>query len=617
MKGEGYAKTVEEADEKALADLISQIMISVKKDIVITDDELITNNDITTQSYIQSKVESYSQATLTNTQKLVLETSPDFHVVRYVKRSEVQKIFEGRVRKVKEYVNLADRAEQRLKLDDALREYYWAYSLLKTVPHADTVVWKDPRGEEHTLSVWLPIHIGEIFDDIDVTVGKRDGIDLELHFTYDGKKVRSLDYTYDYSNGNWSNLYSAKDGIGIAELAPNININRIGLRFEYMYAGQALIDKDVASVVKVVKVKDIGGSQITVNIPKDKPQELPAQQAQVQPQIESAQQTQPMQQRQTQVAASNQTNINQTNGTAFNATLSEDDPRFTHYCGTMTVLTTAEAADFQNTIDAVVNATRDKKYEVAKKYFTSEGALLYDTLIHYGSAKVLNYTGCAFTRMGNQVIARSVPMSFTFQRNSGKTFIEDVVFTLNQDGKIDNICFGLDKDAANDVMSQSSWPEEARQVIINFLENYKTAYGLKRLEYLRSTFADDAVIITGKIVTKVERMPGDQSRYSTNRYVVRTQQTKEQYLNNLAKCFHNNEYVNIRFGNTSVVKAGKGGDVYGIQLKQDYYSTHYGDTGYLFLMVNMNDREHPTILVRTWQDEIDPELGRPYGLPDF
>jgi hypothetical protein len=61
---------------------------------------------------------------------------------------------------------------------------------------------------------------------------------------------------------------------------------------------------------------------------------------------------------------------------------------------------------------------------------------------------------------------------------------------------------------------------------------------------------------------------------------------------------------------------GKGGEMYAIQIAQDYYSTHYGDKGYLFLMVDINDLEHPLIKVRTWQPEKDPKFGL-YGPGDF
>ena len=58
-----------------------------------------------------------------------------------------------------------------------------------------------------------------------------------------------------------------------------------------------------------------------------------------------------------------------------------------------------------------------------------------------------------------------------------------------------------------------------------------------------------------------------------------------------------------------MVKAGAGGELYGIQIKQDYYSTNYGDQGYLFLMVDLNDPDKPIIKVRTWQPEKDPDFG--------
>jgi hypothetical protein len=80
--------------------------------------------------------------------------------------------------------------------------------------------------------------------------------------------------------------------------------------------------------------------------------------------------------------------------------------------------------------------------------------------------------------------------------------------------------------------------------------------------------------------------------------------------------FKSNEYVNLKFTDISVKKAGVGGEIYGIQLKQDYFSTGYGDTGYLFLMVDLNKTEEPVIHVRTWQPEKDPKFGL-YDISDF
>jgi hypothetical protein len=88
-----------------------------------------------------------------------------------------------------------------------------------------------------------------------------------------------------------------------------------------------------------------------------------------------------------------------------------------------------------------------------------------------------------------------------------------------------------------------------------------------------------------------------------------TKYSKTQYIQHIGTVFRSNEYVNLKFTDVSVKKAGVGGEIYGIQLNQDYFSTSYGDTGYLFLMVDLNNPEMPVIHVRTWQPEKDPDFG--------
>jgi hypothetical protein len=148
--------------------------------------------------------------------------------------------------------------------------------------------------------------------------------------------------------------------------------------------------------------------------------------------------------------------------------------------------------------------------------------------------------------------------------------------------------------------------------IINFIENYKTAYALKRLDYIESIFSDNALIIVGKIVKK---HTGPENRLPINTTKL-TQYSKGQYLKQLSSVFKSNEYVNLKFTDITVKKAGAGGEIYGIQLQQDYFSTSYGDTGYLFLMADLNKPEEPVIHIRTWQPEKDPNFGL-YDISSF
>ena len=87
-------------------------------------------------------------------------------------------------------------------------------------------------------------------------------------------------------------------------------------------------------------------------------------------------------------------------------------------------------------------------------------------------------------------------------------------------------------------------------------------------------------------------------------------------LRQLKRSFDSKEYINLRFANNDVRKMGKGGELYAIQISQEYYSSNYGDKGFLFLMIDINDPEKPIIKVRTWQPEKDPNFGY-YGPEDF
>ena len=270
----------------------------------------------------------------------------------------------------------------------------------------------------------------------------------------------------------------------------------------------------------------------------------------------------------------------------------------------------------RNTMDRVVEAIGSKKYTLVNDCFTPDGLDIYQRLISYGRAALVGTPVYKIYRNGDRTVVRAVPMSFSFQRGMRKSFVEDVVFTFTPDGKIDNLAFALDESATTDVLTKGAWPENARMSIIEFLENYKTAFALERLDYIRTIFDDNAVIITGKIVKpKLNTVPED-NRLQLNQTVIKTRYTKEQYLKHLEQSFASKEFINIRFSNNDIIKAGKGGEIYGIQIKQDYYSDNYGDTGYLFLLVDINSPTEPIIKVRTWQPEPDPVDGL-YDISNF
>ena len=182
------------------------------------------------------------------------------------------------------------------------------------------------------------------------------------------------------------------------------------------------------------------------------------------------------------------------------------------------------------------------------------------------------------------------------------------MLVFDKDKKIDDVKFGLGRDAYNDIMLKDAWSQDARIILANFMEDYKTAYALKDIDFIKTVFDDNAIIITGK-VNRRPQVSHERGLYTDNKVIKFTRQSKHEYIRNLEHCFKGNEYINIRFTNNDIIKAGKGVETYGIQIKQDYYSSTYGDTGYLFLMIDVNDPDSPIIKVRTWQPERDPNFG--------
>ena len=90
-------------------------------------------------------------------------------------------------------------------------------------------------------------------------------------------------------------------------------------------------------------------------------------------------------------------------------------------------------------------------------------------------------------------------------------------------------------------------------------------------------------------------------------HVKYTRQTKSQYLKNLKRTMQSNEYINIHFADNHIFKSS-GKELYGIQIKQDYFSSSYGDTGYLFLLLDMENVSQPLVKVRAWQPDLDPSI---------
>ena len=81
-----------------VANLIGKIATNVQGESHSSLKTQNSNGQLNEESQFSQTVSTYSQATLTNTQQKVLKNEPDAYVVRWIKKSEIEKIFEARKR---------------------------------------------------------------------------------------------------------------------------------------------------------------------------------------------------------------------------------------------------------------------------------------------------------------------------------------------------------------------------------------------------------------------------------------------------------------------------------------------------------------------------------------
>lgn len=556
LYGEGGGVTLQAAKEAALADLIQKISVTVHSDFTSKERELNQDGNVTSDAEYQSIIRSYSTATLTNVKTIVLKPEPDASVFLYIAKSEIDRIFESRVAKAKEFVGNADEALKNGQIDDALRYYYWSYCLVKSLRYPNEAkIFVD--GQERSLLAWLPTRIDDVMGKVKVQSRRTADNTYEITATYDGRPVRSMDYTY-FDGVDNSPVYSILDGKGLVELRPGMAMDAVQLKLEYEFRGLSRNDSEVEAVVGAMK---------------------PAVYRRAYHRVALDGAASPAESTSTDVNGSMQSPLALTD---------------------MGTLGTA-------VMKPVMQALRSGSIEQCRKKFTAEGWEEFSKLMGYGKVTLMDDIHLDYFADGDCVVCRGLPVSCRFNR--GRVFNEKLSFYIDSNSKqITHVAMGLGREAMNDVvLGHLDWSEKSRTRIVGFLEDYRTAYATKNLEYLDKVFDDNAVIVLGKRLQVAPQL--NKEGYMNNHRVQFTQLTKREFLCNLRRQFQSKDYINLHFSQNRIYQLQKGVERYGIEIKQDYYSSNYGDTGYLTLIFDLTNPDQPVIHVRTWQEQPDPNFG--------
>lgn len=574
--GEGNGTTMSDAEGEALRQMSVQISVSVYNSSY--DEE---SNDNSVQKAV---LQSVSSAKFTNVQMRVLEEEPNAKVFCFMPRSEVKKMFEKRANHIANMVDAGKTAESRMMIDEALRNYYWALVLAKTTPEPVEIEFNDKKGEATSL---LPIKIKSVLAMINASVDEiQDGKNLILGFTYNGKPVSSLNFKYNDGQSIVGPIV-ARDGIGEASMASIPADGKLHLTYELRFRNEVdPTDSDIAGAFNAGILPNINSS-VAIAIKNNSKKKAAA------PALASA-----------EILAAQPTN----------------DKR------SIAMQNADNTDDLQQAVLAVEAAISSNNPKSAFNYFTPEGYTLFANLMAKNGKVTL--VGKAqshnFIIADGYIIGRATNIKRQFR--NGKAFMEKLVYRFNPESrKIESVAFALTQRAENDIMNAAaSWPEVSRWAILNFMEDYQTAFALKRTDYINSIFSDDALIITGTILKKLNNAERAFDRSKSldlggPKDIAYSQLSKTEYIDRLRKIFNTREYVHLQFEDNvtrmidlPAINGINKGAAFGIEIKQRYESTGYSDDGYLTMVFDTRGKL-PIIHVRLWQ----PDKNNMMSLQEF
>jgi hypothetical protein len=262
------------------------------------------------------------------------------------------------------------------------------------------------------------------------------------------------------------------------------------------------------------------------------------------------------------------------------------------------------ARPFVKILDEIASAISNLSTKNIRQHFTDEAWNQYELIVANGKPIIARTPEYQFIAHDSLTICHSLPLKLTFSGN--RSFVEDVIFRINNNTlKVESVAYKLSAKTEQAIMAMA-WDDKARLTLISFLEDYRSAYCLRDINYIEKVFAEDAYIVVGRVWKPSDKKFSDKVSALGGTLTEYTAKTKKQYVADLLKSFKSKEFINLRFEECNVAKGyyAKEG-IYAVQVKQLYYSNNYADNGILTLAIDMRKEANPLVRVRIWQEARD------------
>ncbi len=553
--GSGTAFDVNEACDHALAELTKQISVKVESSFR----DKIIEKDRNVSECTEKILKTHSAATLRNVQEVKNpRDNGQIEVFCYLLKSEVNKIFEERKQLIAEMVRKADKSLQEQNTAYALKLYYFAGLLLNSLPDQNVIC----GGTNFTTEI--PHRINEVIrkiefgfqDDRMISEKERE---VTLTVRYDNKPVSLLDFMF--WDGTNQIAVQARDGLAAFKLyGASVGFNELKLNIKYAYYECRNEYNVVANLWELV-LKPEYQSQKTVKL--EKPETV------------------------------SRTVLQTEESTISNIKLEYDDQQ------TPAETIILETKKLLNILDTGGDSRIRLEY--------SDDAFLQRKLcdyLKYNNGRPLDKNVSAkLNKTRNGWELRKIRMLHDYPSIYRQT-TEYLVLDFNKDGKLCDLNACITDYLYNKFVEEAEFGEDwgNRQEIVKFLEKYRTAYMTRDIGTVDLMFAEDAIIIIGR---KLERklLPPDMIGYDRTdkqpdyEYL---RLKKTDFISRQRQIFNAQKDILLDFGSFDIIRKNNDPNIYGVEMRQNYFSTSYSDEGYLFLLIDFTEVD-PLIYVRAWQ----------------
>lgn len=567
--GESVAETEKEAYDMALAQLIQNIAVTVTSEF----QKNIIENNRKIEENVTSILNTYSLATIKDVKTIKTPLKGKIEVFNYLEKSEIKKIFDSRKKLIYDIYKKAEEFENETNLGYALKWYYFAIILMNSIP--ENIIEYDGKN----LITEIPARISKIINDVTFTV-KKDlkksdkEREIILKIDYNSKPVQQIEF--NYWDGTAQSTVRGIDGEGVVNLlGSSVKFDKLSIDIKYSYYESRNEIKEVGDLWNLVKKPSFVLTKVI--------------------------------------------NLSSTNELVdkklFKDTTLEKEEKFDKFIvkeyGDIKLI--VDNPDSCKVIDKIINEVT-KFVSLLKNGNINELISSYknDSYLSSKLRRIFKYNAPSYLN-DNEIVTvkktidgwelrkiKVVNHYLTINEHTSEYFILD--FNINGElidvnyglvdmvySKVENIAKNYGKDWLN------------RQTILKFAEKYRTAFLSRDIETINSLFAEEALIIIGRLIKRSNR--SEMYRYiklnESQPDVEYIRYTKSEYIKRLMQLFNNIDDIYLGFSTFDITRKNVE-HVYGISMRQNYHSTNYSDEGYLFLLVDF-ERKIPQIYVRTWQ----------------